>query len=32
MPDSKGIGNNVRTVLDRFILISQNQQIDDGVF
>lgn len=32
MPNSKGIGKNVRTVLDRFILINQNQKIDEGIF
>lgn len=32
MPSRKGICEDVRNSLDRFILISQNQKIDEGVF
>lgn len=32
MPNSIGIGENVRNNLDRFILINQNQKIDEGIY
>lgn len=32
MPSKKGIGENVRTVLDRFILINQSKEIHEGIF
>ncbi|MDE5937110.1 MAG: hypothetical protein K2G83_06875, partial [Ruminococcus sp.] len=32
MPNSKGIGKNVRNNLDRFKLINQNQKIEEGIY